>query len=163
MDDHFAAVLGTSAASGGDEFIPSKSFSGPRPGYVFSTGDLGTGYYLESGGRAKRQRPYDGTEDRAKRAAVAEASMDADALLEAAEEAARGEGAVVDFDLDLDGLKVKIGERRSIFWSRSMAPFGGIASFISDTSRGESWGGGGRACAAMTNAAAVPAGVGPGL
>ena len=29
------------------EFLPSPGWSGSRPGYVFRTGDLGLGYYLD--------------------------------------------------------------------------------------------------------------------
>ena len=28
---------------GGDDFVPSSSFSGPRPGFYFSRGDRGVG------------------------------------------------------------------------------------------------------------------------
>lgn len=30
-----------------DEFIESKTFNGGRKGYVFKTGDKGTGYYID--------------------------------------------------------------------------------------------------------------------
>ena len=30
-----------------DEFIESKTFNGERKGYVFKTGDKGTGYYID--------------------------------------------------------------------------------------------------------------------
>lgn len=29
-------------------FIPARTFEGPRPGFAFKTGPLGTGYYLET-------------------------------------------------------------------------------------------------------------------
>ena len=134
MDEHFAAVLGTSGAveagrGGGADFILSASFSGPRPGFVFGTGDRGTGYYLDGGGgggRAKRARAAGISEElegdghggeRAKRAASLAAAeqraaaglgaADGAALLEAAELAAEGRAeAVIDFDLDLPGLKI---------------------------------------------------------
>jgi hypothetical protein len=32
---------------GGEDFISQKTFSGSKPGYVFTTRDLGTGYYRE--------------------------------------------------------------------------------------------------------------------
>ena len=30
-----------------DDFIPSKTFTGRKPGYVFKRGDLGQGYYID--------------------------------------------------------------------------------------------------------------------
>ncbi|KAK1745498.1 beta-catenin-like protein 1 [Skeletonema marinoi] len=35
------------SALGAKSFIPSKKFSGSKPGYVFRSSDLGTGYYLD--------------------------------------------------------------------------------------------------------------------
>jgi len=117
MDAHFAAVLGTGGAGGA--FVPSRTFVGARPGYVFGTGEEGTGYYPDTGRRAQKRGRDDGeAEARGKRGypggtgAEAEAGeLDGAALLEAAEREAEEDGAstaVVDYDLDLAGLKVLV-------------------------------------------------------
>ena len=31
-----------------DDFFPSKTFTGAKPGYVFKRGDLGQGYYIDN-------------------------------------------------------------------------------------------------------------------
>jgi len=46
----------------GGNFMPSASFAGARPGYVFRTGKSGVGYYLDptqakSGGAARPRAP----------------------------------------------------------------------------------------------------------
>ena len=33
---------------GSDDFFPSKTFTGRKPGYVFKRGDLGQGYYRDN-------------------------------------------------------------------------------------------------------------------
>jgi hypothetical protein len=39
----------TSAAVGGaDDFVPCEFFDGPRPGFVFKSGDKGLGYYRDN-------------------------------------------------------------------------------------------------------------------
>lgn len=66
MDDHFERMLGLGGrkavaeqkdqkeSSGqpfipsGQSFIPSKTFTGPKPGYVFRRDKQGTGYYLDA-------------------------------------------------------------------------------------------------------------------
>jgi hypothetical protein len=124
MDDHFAAVLGT-AKSVATSFIPSSTFVGAKTGYIFTTAEFGPGYYVDNKG-AKRGRDEDVSgSSRAKRAALeaAEAAvsgggrggssvLDGAALLEAAEKAAAASGdvpsGVVDFDLDLPGLKILV-------------------------------------------------------
>ena len=57
-------------ASSDAGFIHSKTFSGPRPGYVFRTSDLGTGYHADGpagdvggGGGKKRSRPDDNNDE----------------------------------------------------------------------------------------------------
>lgn len=74
--DALDKVIGLGPASGpadgGARFIPSKTFAGPRDGYVFRTSDLGTGYHRDapaadsSGGGVggkKRARPDGGGGD----------------------------------------------------------------------------------------------------
>lgn len=98
MDEHFSAVLGTRAASEQADFIPSATFTGARHGFAFKSGPLGTGYYAESEGTATvrpSKRARDGEGD--------SAALDAEALLKAAE--ARAGQDVIDYDLDLPGLK----------------------------------------------------------
>ncbi|EJK61521.1 hypothetical protein THAOC_17976, partial [Thalassiosira oceanica] len=50
--DALDKVIGLGPASGpadgGARFIPSKTFAGPRDGYVFRTSDLGTGYHRDA-------------------------------------------------------------------------------------------------------------------
>ena len=36
------------AGKGSDDFFPSKTFTGRKPGYVFKRGDLGQGYYRDN-------------------------------------------------------------------------------------------------------------------
>jgi hypothetical protein len=54
---------GDSSSSTQDSFIPQPSFTGAREGYVFTTGDKGTGYYkddplhLRNKGPAGKPRP----------------------------------------------------------------------------------------------------------
>lgn len=51
------------------DFVSSERFTGRRPGYVFTTGKLGTGFYRDAAGgsgrgggtRSKRKRPQDPT------------------------------------------------------------------------------------------------------
>jgi hypothetical protein len=49
MEDHFQQVLAPSlsSSSGPPRFIPSKSFTGSRQGYIFKKGDHGLGYYID--------------------------------------------------------------------------------------------------------------------
>jgi len=58
MDEHFRRMLEPqelSSSSINASFIPSKTFAGARPGYYFSNGVKGVGYYLEkTSGGAKR-------------------------------------------------------------------------------------------------------------
>lgn len=37
-------------------FVASPTFAGPRPGYVFKTGDEGVGYYLEESSQQQQQK-----------------------------------------------------------------------------------------------------------
>ena len=63
-------------------FIPSTTFSGARPGYVFKSGQLGVGYYHENAGsapfvcrcRRRRGRRAIGRQPRAGRWSPARAS-----------------------------------------------------------------------------------------
>ena len=50
-------------------FIPSKKFLGSKPGYVFRSSDLGTGYYLDEQNQQQQQQPRidDGNQRNAKR------------------------------------------------------------------------------------------------
>jgi len=52
-------AIGRSFGSGDffGAFIPSHGFSGPKPGYVFATRELGTGYYKEEGLPPAAQMP----------------------------------------------------------------------------------------------------------
>ena len=52
MDDHFKSVLSTGtfySKTGGDivRFIASDAFAGQKPGYYFTTGSKGLGYYYD--------------------------------------------------------------------------------------------------------------------
>ena len=50
MDDHFSKILSqpTQNTSGASKnFIPSKSYTGSKVGYVFQMGKYGLGYYFD--------------------------------------------------------------------------------------------------------------------
>ena len=52
MDDHFRRMLEPSPHEGASSrapFIASRTFNGPKPGYYFSNGTKGVGYYLDRG------------------------------------------------------------------------------------------------------------------
>lgn len=104
MADHFAKVLGTKQQEE-QPFIPSRNWLGSKINYYFSTGTLGTGYYLEG---ANKKRKVSEVEGKArKRVAIEEErKVDGAALLEAAE--AQAGDDVVDFDLDEPGLKLLV-------------------------------------------------------
>jgi hypothetical protein len=44
-----AAAAAAGGAPGPEAFLPQRSWVGSRPGYFFSTGDKGTGYYADAG------------------------------------------------------------------------------------------------------------------
>lgn len=75
--------------SDGQSFIPSPTFQGPKPGYVFSTGKHGTGYYLDD-------KSFSSTGHGSTQFTVAPAAQPstrpraAEELLKEAEEAAQG-------------------------------------------------------------------------
>ena len=46
-----AAGLAAAGGAGGGAFMAERSWIGPRPGYYFSTGDMGTGYYPDAAQR----------------------------------------------------------------------------------------------------------------
>lgn len=106
MADHFEKVLGDAKQRDEQPFIPSRSWLGSKVNYYFSTGTLGTGYYLE-GASKKRKVGNEVEEGRTrKRVAVDDVKVDGAALLEAAE--AQVGDDVVDFDLDEPGLKLLV-------------------------------------------------------
>jgi hypothetical protein len=47
LDDHFNQILASNKSKDETSFIPSKIFLGPKKGMYFSTGDRGTGYYID--------------------------------------------------------------------------------------------------------------------
>lgn len=47
MEEHFSLLLGTALKNA--RFIPAPTFSGSRPGYYFTNGLEGLGYYLDTG------------------------------------------------------------------------------------------------------------------
>jgi beta-catenin-like protein 1 len=54
-----SGIGGTKNSSNGvaKSFIPSKKFSGSKPGYVFRSSDLGTGYYLDEQQQQQKPQP----------------------------------------------------------------------------------------------------------
>jgi len=44
------------------DFVPSRAFQGPRPGYVFKSGDRGTGYYADMVSARQRSREAESAE-----------------------------------------------------------------------------------------------------
>ncbi|KAL7499663.1 hypothetical protein ACHAWT_007290 [Skeletonema menzelii] len=66
-----STASGTNNNSNGvaKSFIPSKKFIGSKPGYVFRSSDLGTGYYLDEQNQQQQQQPRidDGNQKNAKR------------------------------------------------------------------------------------------------
>jgi hypothetical protein len=58
LSDHCKPTFGLTSTFAGQRqwerpsapaFLPSPSFAGARPGYVFKAGHLGVGYYLDTG------------------------------------------------------------------------------------------------------------------
>ena len=50
MDEHFRRMLEPSPGDGDKRsaFIASRTFNGQKPGYVFTNGTKGVGYYLDN-------------------------------------------------------------------------------------------------------------------
>jgi hypothetical protein len=47
MDAKLVKIIETSQSSQNQKFIPSKTFTGNRVGYVFQNGEKGLGYYID--------------------------------------------------------------------------------------------------------------------
>lgn len=53
MDSHFSNMLDMQGrAAPQAPFLPSKTFNGAKPGYYFSNGEQGIGYYIDRKNRA---------------------------------------------------------------------------------------------------------------
>ena len=55
MDDHFDAVLGTAPSL--QRFVASRRWTGAKPGYVFTTRNDQTGYYLDDATEPEEPAP----------------------------------------------------------------------------------------------------------
>ena len=55
MDDHFDAVLGTAPSL--QRFVASRRWTGAKPGYVFTTRNNQTGYYLDDATEPEQPAP----------------------------------------------------------------------------------------------------------
>lgn len=52
---HYGGIAPPGYAQPGPEFIPSPAFAGARPGYVFTTGAQGLGYYVDHGPQKQKK------------------------------------------------------------------------------------------------------------
>lgn len=60
IDRLISTATAPSSSAGADDFIPSSTWTGPRPGYYFGTSNQGTGYYIDTTGAGAGSANGDG-------------------------------------------------------------------------------------------------------